>query len=144
MIARKSYIDRIKSYKDMQLIKVITGIRRCGKSTLLKLYKDELIASGVDESQITVINLEEKENEGLKQVDALYDYLKGRLVAGKMNYIVIDEVQECANFQIAGDSLLVKDNVDIYVTGSNAYMLSGELATLLYFGFFVKQKEYLI
>lgn len=115
----------------MQLIKIITGIRRCGKSTLLKLYRDELIASGVDENQITFVNLEEKENASLKQVDALYDYLKGRLVAGKMKYIFIDEVQQCVNFQIAVDSLFVKDNVDIYVIGSNAHMLFGGLATLL-------------
>ncbi len=131
MIARERYINQLKSYKDMQLIKVITGIRRCGKSTLLKMYKDELIKGGVDDKQITFINLEEKENETLKDVNALYDFLKSRLVSGKMNYIFIDEIQECTNFQVAVDSLFVKDNVDIYITGSNAHMLSGELATLL-------------
>ncbi len=131
MIARERYIEKIKSYKDLQLIKVITGIRRCGKSTLLKMYRSELLKNGVDENQITFINLEEKENEKLKDVNELYDFLKSKLVVGKMNYIFIDEVQECANFQIAVDSLFVKDNVDIYITGSNAHMLSGELATLL-------------
>ncbi len=131
MIARERYIEKIKSYKDMQLIKVITGIRRCGKSTLLKMYKDELIKSGVNQNQITFINLEEKENEKLKNVNTLYDFLKSRLIPNKMNYIFIDEVQECKDFQIAVDSLFVKDNVDIYITGSNAHMLSGELATLL-------------
>ncbi|MGN1222594.1 MAG: ATP-binding protein [Christensenellales bacterium] len=131
MIARERYLQKIKSYKDLQLIKVITGIRRCGKSTLLKMYRDELIQSGVSENQITFINLEEKENEKLKDVNVLYDFLKSRLVSDKMNYIFIDEVQECPNFQIAVDSLFVKDNVDIYITGSNAHMLSGELATLL-------------
>lgn len=131
MIARERYLEKIKSYKDLQLIKVITGIRRCGKSTLLKMYRDELIQSGVSENQITFINLEEKENEKLKDVNVLYDFLKSRLVSNKMNYIFIDEVQECPDFQIAVDSLFVKDNVDIYITGSNAHMLSGELATLL-------------
>lgn len=131
MIARERYLEKIKSYKDLQLIKVITGIRRCGKSTLLKMYRDELIQSGVSENQITFINLEEKENEKLKDVNILYDFLKSRLITDKMNYIFIDEVQECPNFQIAVDSLFVKDNVDIYITGSNAHVLSGELATLL-------------
>ena len=131
MIKRETYIDKLKSYKDMQLIKVVTGIRRCGKSTLLKMYRSELINSGVVDEQITFINFEEKENEALKQVDTLYDYIKSRLVEGKMNYVFIDEVQECSNFQIAVDSLFVKDNVDIYITGSNAHMLSSELATLL-------------
>lgn len=131
MIIRQRYLDKLKSFKDMQLIKVITGIRRCGKSTLLKMYKDDLQNCGVEESQITFINLEEKENEQLKQVDALYDFLKSKLLTDKMNYIFIDEIQECANFQIAVDSLFVKDNVDIYITGSNAHLLSGEIATLL-------------
>ena len=131
MIIRHGYLEKIKSYKDMQLIKVVTGIRRCGKSTLLKLYKDDLLRDGVDEKQIIFINLEEKENEALKNVDALYDYITGNLVKDEMNYIFIDEVQECKNFQTAVDSLFIKDNVDIYITGSNAHMLSGELATLL-------------
>lgn len=131
MIIRHRYLEKIKSYKDMQLIKVVTGIRRCGKSTLLKLYKDDLLRDGVDEKQIIFINLEEKENEALKNVDALYDYITGNLVKDEMNYVFIDEVQECKNFQTAVDSLFIKDNVDIYITGSNAHMLSGELATLL-------------
>lgn len=131
MITRKRYIDKMKSYKDMQIIKIITGIRRCGKSTLLKMYKDELINLNVSEDQITFINLEEKENEEFKDVDKLYDFLKSKLIKDKMNYIFIDEVQECIDFQKAVDSLFVKDNVDIYITGSNAFMLSSELATLL-------------
>lgn len=131
MITRQKYLDKLKSYRDMQLIKVITGIRRCGKSTLLKMYRDFLLANGVEEKQITFINLEEKENEKLKQVDNLYGFLKSKLLADKMNYIFIDEIQECANFQTAVDSLFVKDKVDIYITGSNAHLLSGEIATLL-------------
>lgn len=131
MIERKKYLEKIKLYKDMQLIKVITGIRRCGKSTILKLYKEDLIKNGVNENQIVFINLEEKENENLKNVDNLYDYIMNNISKDNMNYIFIDEIQECKNFQIAVDSLFVKDNVDIYVTGSNAHLLSGELATLL-------------
>lgn len=131
MILRQKYLDKLKSYQNLQLIKVITGIRRCGKSTLLKMYRDYLLKMGVKENQITFINLEEKENENLKQVDNLYDYIKSRLVLDQMNYIFIDEIQECQNFQIAVDSLFVKDNVDIYITGSNAHLLSGEIATLL-------------
>lgn len=131
MVERKVYMDKLMSYKDMQLIKVITGIRRCGKSTLLKLFVENLKNSGVTEDRITFVNLEEKENESLKQVDNLYDFIKNRLVKDQMNYVLIDEVQECKNFQQAVDSLFVKDNVDIYVTGSNAHLLSGELATLL-------------
>lgn len=116
----------------MQLIKVITGIRRCGKSTLLKQYKDVLINDEhINKSQIIFINLEEKENDSLKNVDNLYSYIKQKLVPEKMNYIFIDEIQECPNFQSAVDSLFVKDNIDLYITGSNAHMLSGELATLL-------------
>lgn len=131
MIQRNRYIEQIKSYSNMQIIKVITGIRRCGKSTLLKLYSEELINSGINKDQIIFINLEEKENELLKDSNRLYDYIKNHLVRDKMNYIFIDEVQECKNFQEVVDSLFVKDNVDIYITGSNAHMLSGELATLL-------------
>lgn len=131
MIQRKLYLDQLKSYKDMQIIKVITGIRRCGKSTLLKLYREYLLEEGVSQEQIISINLEERENASLKNVDNLYNYIKERLVQDKMTYVFIDEVQECTNFQEAVDSLFVKDNIDIYITGSNAHMLSGELATLL-------------
>lgn len=131
MIAREKYISKINSYRDLEIIKVITGVRRCGKSTLLKMYKNELVANGVSENQITFINLEEIENEKLKDANKLYDFLKTRLIDDKMNYIFIDEVQECKDFQIAINSLFVKENVDIYITGSNAHMLSGELATFL-------------
>lgn len=132
MIIRQRYLKKLKSYKDMQLIKVITGIRRCGKSTLLKQYKDVLINDEhINKSQIIFINLEEKENESLKNVDNLYSYIKQKLVPGKMNYIFIDEIQECPNFQSAVDSLFVKDNIDLYITGSKAHMLSGKFETLL-------------
>ena len=131
MVNRSKYIEKLKSFKDLQIIKVITGIRRCGKSTLLKLYQEELIKNGIKSEQIIYINLEDKDFETLKNVDNLYSYLKSKLNKEMMNYIFIDEVQECRDFQTAVNSLFLKDNVDIYLTGSNAHMLSSELATLL-------------
>ncbi len=131
MIKRELYLNKLKSFKDMQLIKVITGVRRCGKSTILKLYEEYLLSTQVQKSQIISINLEDKDFEKLKNVDNLYDYIKQRLQDDKMNYVFIDEIQECVGFQTAVDSLFLKSNVDIYITGSNAHMLSSELATLL-------------
>lgn len=119
------------TWKNEQVIKVITGIRRCGKSTLLKQYQDKLKSEGVSPDQIISINFEELENEPLLEYKALYQYIKGHLCTGKMNYIFLDEIQKVASFEKVIDSLYVKDNIDIYITGSNAYMLSGDLATLL-------------
>ena len=131
MIQRREYLEQLKKWRDEQVIKVITGIRRCGKSTLLRLYQQYLKDSGVDGSQIIYINFEELENEELLDYKALYDYIKARLHEDKMTYIFLDEIQQVPNFQKAVDSLQTKENVDIYITGSNAYLLSGELATLL-------------
>jgi uncharacterized protein len=131
MIQRKEYINKLKAYKDKQIIKVITGIRRCGKSTLLELYREYLFSEGVLKEQVISINLEEIEYHGLRDYMSLYNYIKERLQKDKQTYVFIDEVQNCTEFQRAVDSLFVKKNVDVYITGSNAYMLSGELATLL-------------
>ena len=131
MIQRKEYLDLLKKWKDEQVIKVITGIRRCGKSTLLALYQDYLRTQGIADDQIIYINFEELEYEDLLDYKALYSYIKSRLHSEKTTYIFLDEIQQVANFQKAVDSLYVKQNVDIYITGSNAYLLSGELATLL-------------
>ena len=131
MIQRKEYLDLLKKWKDEQVIKVITGIRRCGKSTLLTLYQDYLRTQGVADDQIIYVNFEELEYEDLLDYKALYSYIKSRLHSEKTTYIFLDEIQQVANFQKAVDSLYVKQNVDIYITGSNAYLLSGELATLL-------------
>lgn len=131
MVERKVYLDKLKKLKDKQIIKVITGVRRCGKSTLLMQFKDFLLESGVDESQIISINFEEVENEYLLDYHILYRYVSDRLIPGKMTYVFLDEVQAVPHFQKAVDSLFIKSNVDVYITGSNAYMLSGELATLL-------------
>lgn len=115
----------------MYFIKVITGIRRCGKSTLLLQYQDYLKAHGVDENQIISINLEDLSYEELYEYKALYNYILSKLHSTKTNYILLDEIQKVPGFEKAIDSLYIKPNVDIYLTGSNAYMLSGDLATLL-------------
>lgn len=131
MIARHEYLENLISFRDQQLIKVVTGIRRCGKSTLFELYQDYLMKNGVDKEQIISLNLEEGEYAELETHKDLYNYVKSKLLSGKMNYVFLDEVQKVSEFQKAVDSLYVKKNVDVYITGSNAYLLSGELATLL-------------
>ena len=131
MVERKEYLDQLIQWKDEQVIKVVTGIRRCGKSTLLTQYQDWLKASGISEEQIVSINFEELEYEELLDYKKLYAYLKARLVSGAKTYIFLDEIQKVVAFEKAVDSLYVKPDVDIYITGSNAYMLSGDLATLL-------------
>lgn len=131
MIKRKEYLDWLIRWREQQLIKVITGVRRCGKSTLFSLYIDYLKETGVSEEQIISINLEDVDNEHLLNYKALHTYVKDRLCKDKYTYVFIDEVQQCPEFEKAVDSLFIKKNVDVYITGSNAHMLSGELATLL-------------
>lgn len=131
MIQRNEYLELLKKWKDEQVIKIITGIRRCGKSTLLAMYQEYLRNQGIADNQIVSINFEELEYEELLDYKALYDFIKSRLHPEKTTYIFLDEIQQVADFQKAVDSLYVKQNVDIYITGSNAYLLSGELATLL-------------
>ncbi len=131
MVERKEYLEHLIQWKDEQVIKVVTGIRRCGKSTLLLQYQEWLKASGVSDEQIVTINFEELEYEELQDYKKLYAYLKDRLCKGKMTYIFLDEIQKVFAFEKVVDSLYVKPQVDLYVTGSNAYMLSGDLATLL-------------
>ncbi len=131
MVERKEYLEQLIQWKDEQVIKVVTGIRRCGKSTMLLQYQEWLKASGVSDEQIVTINFEELEYEELQDYKKLYAYLKDRLCKGKMTYIFLDEIQKVSAFEKVVDSLYVKPQVDLYVTGSNAYMLSGDLATLL-------------
>ncbi len=131
MVQRDEYLNQLKKWKDEQVIKVITGIRRCGKSTLLEMYRDYLKSEGVSDDRIISINFEELEYEELSDYKALYNYIKERLHKTEITYIFLDEIQQVENFQKAVDSLYVKKNTDIYITGSNAYLLSGELATLL-------------
>ena len=131
MIQRTEYLDNLIALRDKQVIKVVTGVRRCGKSTLFELYIDYLKQTGVDDNQIISINLEDLDNNNLLDYMALYNNVASRLISDKKNYIFIDEVQKCNGFEKAVDSLFIKKNCDVYITGSNAYLLSGELATLL-------------
>ncbi|MDR2712142.1 MAG: ATP-binding protein [Clostridiales bacterium] len=131
MIKRAGYLDQLISLRDKQLIKVVMGIRRCGKSTLLELFKEELLKSGVAEQQITMINFEEADNEPLMDRKVLYAHIKKGLLPDRMNYIILDEIQHVGEWQRVVDSLFIKKNCDVYITSSNAYLLSGELATLL-------------
>lgn len=131
MVIRKEYLSRLLAWKNEQVIKVVTGIRRCGKSTLLKQFQDRLVEDGVSQEQIISINFEDLDYEDLLDYKALYAYIKERLCPDKMTYIFLDEIQKVDSFQKAVDSLFIKENTDIYITGSNAYLLSGDLATLL-------------
>lgn len=131
MVQRKEYLEKLIGWKDDDVIKVVTGIRRCGKSTLLMQYQDYLKSIGIEENQIIAVDFEELEYEELCDYKKLYAYIKDRLVADKITYIFLDEIQKVPSFEKVVDSLYVKPNIDIYITGSNAYMLSGDLATLL-------------
>lgn len=131
MVQRKQYFDKLLKLRDKQVIKVVTGVRRCGKSTLLDLFRQHLLQNGIDESRIVFLNFEEVENEYLLDYKKLYEYVKERLCTDKTTYVFLDEIQLVPDFQKAVDSLYVKKNVDLYITGSNANLLSGELATLL-------------
>jgi len=131
MIPRHEYFDTLVRFRDKQLIKVVTGIRRCGKSTLFELFQNYLRSDGVRDEQILSINLEDGDYSGIETGKQLYEYVKDRLLTDEKMYIFLDEVQRVKDFQKAVDSLYVKKNNDVYITGSNAYLLSGELATLL-------------
>lgn len=131
LIERKEYTDWLKRYRDKKIIKVITGLRRVGKSTIFELYIAQLLNEGVAPEQIIKINFEELENEPLLDRRALYRFLSSRLLPDRKLYIFLDEVQRVPEFEKVVDSLFVKDNVDLYITGSNAKFLSSEIATLL-------------
>lgn len=130
-LKRPCYLDWLIHHKDKQIIKVVTGVRRCGKSTLFEIFQDYLLDHSVSTAQIISINFEDIEFEDLLDYRALYRYVKERLVPDKMNYIFLDEIQHVKEYQKAVDSLFLKENCDVYITGSNAYFMSGELATLL-------------
>ncbi len=130
-IIRQEYLNQLLRFQNKQLIKVVTGIRRCGKSTLLEQFQSCLLESGVSHNQIISINFEDFAYDELRDPKKLYAYLLEHLITGQMNYILLDEIQNVNDFPRVIDSLFLKRNVDIYVTGSNAYMLSGEIATVL-------------
>jgi len=129
-IKREEYLERLRNLKQKKLIKILTGIRRCGKSTVLEMFKNELLKNGVDENQIIFINFEDYDNRSLRNPDVLYNHIK-KLLTSKMNYIFLDEIQRVENFPEVVDSLYIKDNVDLYLTGSNSSLLSSEIATLI-------------
>ncbi len=130
-IERKEYLERLKAWRDRQVIKVITGVRRCGKSVLLEMYAEWLREQGVPEERIVRVNLEDLDFEPLCQPMALHSYVKERLVKGKMTYVFIDEIQLCDNFPRVVDSLYLRPDTDIYITGSTASLLSHEIETTL-------------
>ena len=130
MIERKEYLDQLIRFKDKDLIKVVTGIRRCGKSTLFELFINYLKENGIKDDQIITLNLEDADYN-FENYKELYDYVNKKIDSEKQYYVFLDEVQNVPMFQKAVDSLYIKKHVDVYITGSNAYLLSGELATLL-------------
>lgn len=131
MIQRKEYLQQLIYWREKQIIKVVTGVRRCGKSTLFALYIEYLKKQGVAEEQIISINFEDLAFANLQDYQALYKYVLQHLSSDTQSYVFFDEIQNCVGFEKVVDSLFLKSNVDIYITGSNAFMLSGELATLL-------------
>jgi predicted AAA+ superfamily ATPase len=130
MIERPQYLDKLISWKDKDLIKIVTGIRRCGKSTLFELYRKYLISQGIENNQIQTINLEDVKNAFTDGYD-LHKHIEKNLIVGKRNYIFLDEIQQIENAQRMLASLRLREGIDIYVTGSNAYMLSNKLATFI-------------
>ena len=130
-IFRSEFVERLSHYKDKHVIKVITGVRRSGKSTLMKMFRNYLLENGISPSQIIFLNFEDYDNFELFNPKKLHDFVKSKIQAGVRNYIFFDEIQNVEDFQRVVDSLFLDENLDLYLTGSNAYLLSGELATLL-------------
>lgn len=131
MIYRSDYMHRLQAFKDNKIIKVVTGLRRSGKSTLLQMYRDELVANGVSPSQIQFVNFELMKYDYIRTYRQLYDFITQNMVVGKKNYLFFDEIQQVEGWEKTINSLTLEYDTDIYVTGSNAYLLSSELATLI-------------
>ncbi|PQL13432.1 ATPase [Veillonella sp. S13053-19] len=131
LIQREQYLAFLRRHKDQDVIKVVSGVRRCGKSTLFEVFKQELLASGVKANQIISINFEDLEYEPLQEYHALHEYIVERLIPDIPMYVFLDEVQHVVQFEKVVGSLFIKPNVDIYITGSNAYFMSSDIATLL-------------
>ncbi len=131
MVERKETLEDLINFKDKNLIKVVTGIRRCGKSTIFELFQNYLKDNGVKDEQIITVNLEDGDYREIRTSKKLYEFVEDRLIKDKKNYVFLDEVQLVNDFQEGVDWLYAKKNVDLYITGSNAFLLSGELATLL-------------
>ncbi len=131
MIPRPTYLEKLHRWREKDVIKVVTGVRRCGKSTVLQLFAEDLLLQGVPPERIITINLEQLENERLLDYHTLHDEILGRVTTDEMHYVFIDEIQNVNDFQKAVDSLYTRKNIDLYITGSNAFLLEGTLATLL-------------
>ncbi|MBD5522335.1 MAG: ATP-binding protein [Lachnospiraceae bacterium] len=130
-IERTEYLNKLKTFKDKQLIKIITGVRRCGKSTLMEIFQDYLKSTGIDDTQILSVNLEDYDFYELRSPQKLYQYIKEHLLQNKKLYVFLDEIQHVENFPDVVNSLFIKKEIDLYLTGSNAYMLSSEIATFI-------------
>lgn len=130
-IERTEYLNKLKAFKDKQLIKIITGVRRCGKSTLMEIFQDYLKNAGIADEQILAVNLEDYDFYELRNPQSLYHYIKEHMTKGKKLYVFLDEIQYVENFPDVVNSLFIKKDIDLYLTGSNAYMLSSEIATLI-------------
>lgn len=130
-IERNEYLNRLIALREKQVIKIVTGIRRCGKSTLFEMYQDYLRKNGVLDSQIISVNFEDFDFFELRNPHTLHEYISNQLTPGIFTYIFLDEIQHVPDFPDVVNSLFIKKNVDLYLTGSNAYMLSGEIATLI-------------
>jgi predicted AAA+ superfamily ATPase len=128
MIARPDYIKKLMSWRDDRVIKILTGVRRCGKSTIMEMYQEELLTSGVLPEQIQSYNFEEKENKHLRNDDILYDHIKAQLIPDKWNYVFLDEIQLVPDFGSVANSLYLRGNVDLYITGSNSKTLPIHIA----------------
>lgn len=131
MVRREIYLNKLADFKDKNVIKVITGIRRCGKSVLLQQYHDQLVENGVDKEKIIMINFESLQFENIKSYQALYQHIRERITDNRTTYILLDEIQEVKGWEKALASFQVDFKCDIYITGSNAHMLSSELATYI-------------
>lgn len=130
-LQRTEYLNKLIAFQDKNIIKIITGIRRCGKSTLMEIFQDYLRSQGIAENQIISINFEDYDLRGLRDPEKLHAYVKERMEQGKMTYVFLDEIQHVDGWQEVVDSFYIKKNLDIYITGSNAYLLSSEIATLI-------------
>jgi predicted AAA+ superfamily ATPase len=131
LIERKAYLDQLSMWREKEMIKVVTGVRRCGKSTLFDLYIRRLKDDGAGENQIIAVNLEDEDFAELRDYRKLHEYVTSRLAKDEWTYLFIDEIQNCADYEKAISSLFLRKRLDIHITGSNAYLLSGELATKL-------------
>lgn len=130
-LERTEYLQKLIAFRDKHIIKIITGIRRCGKSTLMEIFQDYLKANHVEKAQILAVNFEDFDYRELRDAEKLHAYVKGHMAKDKMTYLFLDEIQHVENWPDVIDSLYLRKNLDIYITGSNAYLLSSEIATLI-------------